>query len=194
MSRLPVGLHPRPPNPCNPAKGCHQPKTSLRFLNSRAPLTPFPVKPNACNKRTTCRTWDKCNPTCFRAWLRGCISNRTSLPAPTPSNHFKAACRSTSSLRTSSLPTNSRPINSHPNKAMSSQVDLKPPETTCRICNVARPSPAAPCPVQAMCPPWQRAEPKSPTIRPIHPRMRWSTGLQRPSAPSRTNAEANGFR
>ena len=189
MSRLPVALHPRPPNPCNPTKGCRLAKTSLRSLNNSAPSTPFPVKPSACNRRTTCRTWVRFSPTCFMAWLKDCISNRTSLPAPTPNNPFRLACRSTNFL-----PTNSHPINFHHNKATWSQAWLKPPETTCRTCNVARPLPAAPYRTPATSRRWLQAVPKSPTIRPIHPRMRWSTGLQRPSAPSRTNAEANGFR
>ena len=168
MSRLPAGLHPRLPNPCNPIKGCRRPKTSLRSLNNNAPLTPFPVKPSACNKRTTCRTWGKFNPTCFRAWLRDCISNRTSLPVLTPNNPSREACRSTSSP-----PTNSRPINSHHNKVTWSPAGLRLSETTCRTCNVARPLPAAPCPPRAMFHPWQPVEPKSLTTQPIHPPTPW---------------------
>ena len=188
MSRLPAGLHPRQPSRCNPTKGCRMAKTSLRSLNNNAPLTPFLVKPSACSKRTTCRTWAKFNPTCFKAWLKDCISNRTSLPAPTLNNPFREACRSTSSP-----PTNSRTINSHHNKVTWSLAGLKPPETTCRTCNVARPLPVALYRTPATSRRWPQAVPKSPTIRPIHRRMPWSTGLLRPSAPSKTNAEVNGF-
>ncbi len=168
MSRLPVALHPRPPNPCNPTKGCRLAKTSLHSLNSSAPSTPFPVKPSACNKRTTCKTWAKFNPTCFRVWLKDSISNRTSLPAPTLNNPFREACQSTSSP-----PTNSRPINSHHSKATWSLAGLKPPETTCRTCNVARPLPAVPCRTPAMSRRWLQAVPKLPTIRPTPPPTPW---------------------
>ena len=157
-----------------PTQPCRRRKTSRRSHSSNEPLTRFQAKPSACNRRTTCNKWAKSNPTCFKAWLRGCISSKTFRRGPTRNSRFKVDAVQ---------PIPAQSVSSTTRQRDAQHAGCKPPETTCLISSVGRPSPAVRYRTPVTCPRWPLAGPKSPTTPPILPPTPWSTAWRRLNGP-----------